>query len=234
MIKVASYNIRKAVGLDRRRDPARIMAVLGEIDADVVALQEADLRFGTKASAIPPHMFGDHSDYIPVEIDDRPHSIGWHGNALLVRRGIVAEECHALHLPTLEPRGAVAATLVLTGGARVRVVGMHLDLSGIRRRHQARAILHHVSMGEPLPTILMGDCNEWRPRGGCLHDFAERHVALDTGNSFHSRRPIARLDRIFASPELSALRAGTHRSALAARASDHLPVWAELKSLPKN
>lgn len=233
MIKVVSYNIRKAVGLDRRRDPGRILAVLGELDADIVALQEADRRFGTRASAIPPHMFSDHSDFVPVAVEGRPHSIGWHGNALLVRRGTLVEECHALRLPTLEPRGAVAATVRTADGLRLRVVGMHLDLSGIRRRHQARAILHHVAEGEPLPTVLMGDCNEWRPRGGCLADFCEDHVALDTGPSFHSRRPVAGLDRIFISADLAAHASGAHRSALAARASDHLPVWAELKHLHK-
>lgn len=234
MLKVASYNIRKAVGLDRRRDPGRILSVLGELGADVIALQEADRRFGTRASAIPHHMFVEHSDYVPVEIDARPHSIGWHGNALLVRRGVVVEECHALHLPTLEPRGAVAATLRTGGGLRLRVVGMHLDLSGIRRRHQARAILHHVAEGETLPTILMGDLNEWRPRGGCLADFGEDHRALGTGQSFHSRRPVARLDRIFVSPDWAERAAGTHRSPLSMRASDHLPVWAEVEHLPKN
>ena len=44
MIRVASYNIRKAVGLDRRRDPERILAILNELGADVVALQEADRK----------------------------------------------------------------------------------------------------------------------------------------------------------------------------------------------
>jgi endonuclease/exonuclease/phosphatase family metal-dependent hydrolase len=233
MIKVASYNIRKAVGLDRRRDPGRILAVLGEVDADIVALQEADLRFGTRASAIPPHMFAEHSDYVPVTVAGRPHSIGWHGNALLVRRGTAVEECHALHLPMLEPRGAVAATLRTADGLRLRVVGMHLDLSGIRRRHQARAILSHVAAGEPLPTVLMGDCNEWRARGGCIADFGEHHAALDTGPSFHARRPVAGLDRIFVSADMVAHDAGAHRSPLASRASDHLPVWAKIAHMPK-
>ncbi len=132
MIKVASYNMRKGIGLDRRRDPGRVLSVLTELDADIVALQEADRRFGTRASAIPPHMFDEHSDYVPVTLDNRPHSLGWHGNALLVRRGAEVEESHALHLPTLEPRGAVAATIRI-GDTRLRVVGMHLDISGLRR-----------------------------------------------------------------------------------------------------
>ena len=230
MIKVASYNMRKGIGLDRRRDPGRVLSVLRELDADIVALQEADRRFGTRASAIPPHMFEDNSDYVPVTLDNRPHSIGWHGNALLVRKGAEVEESHALHLPTLEPRGAVAATIRI-GDTRLRVVGMHLDISGLRRRQQARAILSHLADGEDLPTILMGDCNEWRNRGGCLADFGERHPMVETGHSFHSRRPVARLDRIFATPDLEAIDAGVHQSALAARASDHLPIWARFKTV---
>lgn len=232
MIKVASYNMRKGIGLDRRRDPGRVLAVLGELDADIVALQEADRRFGTRASAIPPNMFNDHSDYVPVAIDGRPHSIGWHGNALLVRKGAVVEESHALHLPTLEPRGAVAAT-VRIGDTRLRVIGMHLDISGLRRRQQARAILAHIADSEDLPTILMGDCNEWRNRGGCLHDFSEHHPMVEIGHSFHSRKPVARLDRIFASPDLRAVDAGVHSSPLAARASDHLPIWARFTTAAK-
>ena len=48
MIRIATYNIHKCVGTDRRRDPGRIIEVLAEIDADIVALQEADLRFGDR------------------------------------------------------------------------------------------------------------------------------------------------------------------------------------------
>ena len=32
----ASYNIHKAVGLDGRRDPDRIITVLRELDADII------------------------------------------------------------------------------------------------------------------------------------------------------------------------------------------------------
>lgn len=231
MIKVASYNMRKGIGLDRRRDPARVLQVLGEIDADIVALQEADRRFGTRASAIPAPMLRDHSDYIAVNLTGHPHSIGWHGNALLIRGGAEVEESHALHLPTLEPRGAVAATIRIKGH-RIRIVGMHLDISGLRRRQQARAILDHIAEGETLPTILMGDCNEWRSRGGCLTDFTAYFDPVETGHSFHSRKPVARLDRIFASSDFQALDAGVHNSPAAGRASDHLPIWATF-TLPR-
>ena len=111
MIKVASYNIRKGVGTDRIRSPERILAVLHEIDADVIAL---------------------------------------------VRRDVQVVDCEAIHLPTLEPRGAVMADLRIRGQA-LRVVGMHLDLSGLMRRRQADAILAHLDAStQQLPTVMMG------------------------------------------------------------------------------
>lgn len=231
MVRVASYNIRKAIGADRRRRPERIIEVLDEVGADVVALQEADRRLGARMSAIPFHMLAEHSDYRAVPIAQRPGSMGWHGNAILVRKAVEVVRCCILPIPTLEPRGAVLADLAVDG-VRFRVVGMHLDLSGLRRRHQARAILHHLEeQAEALPTIMMGDLNEWSAGSGCLRDFGHRHRFVETGPSFHARRPVARLDRIMVSHGVTVAETGVHRSALARTASDHLPVWAEL-SLP--
>ena len=237
-LTVASYNIHKAVGLDRRRDPERILAVLHELNADVVALQEADRRFGDRVSVLPRQLLEDHGHWQAVALNRRPDSIGWHGNALLVRKGIEIAQADVVPLPTLEPRGAVRADLV-KDGRRVRVVGMHLDLSGLRRRQQVRAVLSHVADcdgaddGERPPTVLMGDFNEWSRAGGCLHEFHhEAWRVLAPGRSFPSRRPVAMLDRIVASAEWDCGHCGVHHSALAARASDHLPVHARL-ALPK-
>ena len=115
MIRVASYNMRKAIGTDRRRRPDRIIEVLNQIGADVIALQEADRRFGSRASALPVAMIEAHSDYKAVELDIRQGSIGWHGNALLVKRSIEVLEHHLFHLPSLEPRGAVLAEVSMDG-----------------------------------------------------------------------------------------------------------------------
>jgi endonuclease/exonuclease/phosphatase family metal-dependent hydrolase len=231
MIRVASYNMRKAIGTDRRRRPERIIEVLNQIGADVVALQEADRRFGSRASALPNEMIEAHSDYKAVELDIREGSIGWHGNALLVKRSIEVLEHHLFHLPSLEPRGAVLADVVMDG-APLRVVGMHLDLSGLWRRKQALAILSHLDErgGEP-PTVLMGDLNEWSSHGGCLREFEKQHLFAPCGVSFHARRPIAALDRIMVTPDLEVTACGTHASAAARRASDHLPIWAELRRM---
>ena len=107
----ASYNIHKAVGLDRKRDPERILSVLHEIDADIIALQEADRRIGARESCIPRSEIDD-SPWRLVEVAKRPRSIGWHGNALLVRRKFEVHDAEALDLPTLEPRGAACGECV--------------------------------------------------------------------------------------------------------------------------
>jgi endonuclease/exonuclease/phosphatase family metal-dependent hydrolase len=229
MIRVASYNMRKAIGTDRRRRPERTLEVLNELDADVIALQEADRRFGSRTSAVPLHMIEEHSGYKPVALDTRAGAIGWHGNALLVKKEVEVLERHLFHLPSLEPRGAVLAEVRVDGTA-LRVVGMHLDLSGLWRRRQAHAILAHLAEREGAPpTVLMGDLNEWSTRGGCLRDFSAHHLFAPCGRSFHARRPIAQLDRIMVSPDLEIVASGAHASATARRASDHLPVWAELR-----
>jgi endonuclease/exonuclease/phosphatase family metal-dependent hydrolase len=230
-LTVASYNIHKAVGLDRRRDPERIVAVLREIDADVIALQEADRRFGERASVLPRQLLDDHSPWQAVHFGIRPSSIGWHGNALLVRRGIEIVSAAPVPLPALEPRGAVRADLVIAGQA-VRIVGMHLDLSGLRRRQQVRSVLAQMD-GPEVPTVLMGDFNEWSRRDGALREFHPgQWQVLAPGRSFPSRRPVAMLDRIVVSAEWHCGECAVHHSPLAARASDHLPVFARV-SLPK-
>lgn len=228
MITVASYNMRKAIGTDRLRRPERTLDVLCEIDADVVALQEADRRLGKRVSAIPPEMLEARSPYKAVRFDTRPDSIGWHGNALLVKKDIEVVASTSLPLPTLEPRGAVLADLMIDG-APLRVVGMHLDLSGLWRRRQARAILQALEErdGDP-PTVLMGDLNEWSAHSGCLLEFGHAHRVAATGRSFHARRPVASLDRIMVSRDMVVLSCGAHHSMKSRRASDHLPIWARV------
>ena len=227
IFKVASYNIHKGVGTDRKRDPARILNVLNEVGADIVCLQEADLRFGTRSSVLPRFLIEGHTDYVPVPLDVQHDSMGWHGNAILVRRSIAVESHDILHIPCLEPRGVVTASLDI-GVSRVSVFGMHLDLSGLWRVRQARAIATLAEAARASgPVVLMGDLNEWRTVAGCFREFGKHFALLDPGPSFPSRRPLGRLDRIMHDERLAAQDCGVHRSALATVASDHLPVWAE-------
>jgi endonuclease/exonuclease/phosphatase family metal-dependent hydrolase len=248
-ITVASYNMRKAIGTDRRRRPERVLHVLQQIDADVVALQEADKRMGGRGSAVPHELIDEHGLYKPVVFRVRHRrtlerlpggkhaerllnlnirNLGWHGNALLVKKHVEVMDVAVIDLPMLEPRGAVMAELLI-GDRPIRIIGMHLDLSGLWRRRQMRAILEAIQRRpQKMPTILMGDTNEWRDAGGCLKELNGSYRIAPTGPSFHARRPIAALDRIFVGHELAIEAAGVHASAEARKASDHLPIWARV------
>ncbi len=249
-ITFASYNMRKAVGTDRRRDPRRILHILEEVNADIVALQEADRRTGGRASAVPHELFEAHSPYRPVPLGVRnrrvldrmpkvsarvdeflkvdTRNIGWHGNAILVKNHVGILDVLALELPTLEPRGAVLAEL-LVDDRPIRVVGLHLDLSGLWRRRQMQAILAAIrARPQPMPTVLLGDTNEWRAAAGCLRDLDGDFQVAPTGPSFHARRPVAVLDRIIVDKTLRIEGAGVHHSEAARMASDHLPIWARV------
>lgn len=228
----ASYNIHKAVGLDRKRDPERILSVLHEVDADIIALQEADRRIGPRESCIPRSEIDD-SPWRLIEVAKRPRSIGWHGNALLVRRKFEVNGAEALDLPTLEPRGAACGE-VTVGGTRIRIIGTHLDLSGLRRRDQIRTLVRYVEKCERgLPTVIMGDFNQWGRATGAMREFSKRWTVITPGRSYPSRQPLATLDRIVATHHWSCSDHGVHRTGLSSAASDHLPITATL-DLTKN
>jgi len=222
-VKLASYNIRKAIGLDRRRDPGRILDVINQIDADVVVLQEADRRLGPRPTALPRQLIDDHTDFAPVPLAANDVSLGWHGNAILVRKGLDITDPRRIELPGLEPRGAVS---VVVGGS-LRIAGVHLGLMRRHRHGQLRAVraaLAHCTN----PTVVLGDFNEWSPRAGLeeLHGDFEMHAP---GLSYHASRPVAALDRIGLSAGIEFRDGGVVETKLAKVASDHLPVWAEIQ-----
>ena len=128
------------------------MTVLRELHADVIALQEADRRIGAREMVLPRALLDD-SPWRVANVAKRPQSMGWHGNAILVRRDLAIDECHALDLPTLEPRGAACAVL-LHGGQRFRVIGTHLDLSGLVSNADLGRIENQIRAGR------LGDIEE--------------------------------------------------------------------------
>lgn len=229
MFHVASYNIRRGLGTDWRRDLQRNLAVLREIDADVVAVQEADPVFGDLFDDLPAAAIVAETGYTPVRLGAARRDIAWHGNVVLVRRSTTVLDAHCIGLPSFEEaRGAAVVDLAL-GGLRLRVVAMHLGLLGQWRTRQALALLERMRTFETrLPTVMLGDLNEWRAGGASLAHFAREHHVASPGRSFPSRLPLFALDRIMINTDLRLVSTGVHDTPLARKASDHLPVWAQL------
>lgn len=231
-LTVATYNIHSCVGLDRRCNPDRIVAVIREIDADVIALQEVDARRRRRR-----RHWVDQFDYL-IEatglqgIAGRSlvqHS-GSFGNALLSRWPI--GEFRRLDISFgnwREPRGAIDAQIHTAAGP-VRVVATHLGLSLRERQSQVAALLEALdSFGDGGDCILLGDLNEWRRWGGSLRPLMERMQVSPLQPTFPAWRPMLPLDRIFTSNGTRFGDLEVHRSPLARLASDHLPLKAVIE-----
>jgi endonuclease/exonuclease/phosphatase family metal-dependent hydrolase len=203
-----------------------VLDVVNALEADVVALQEVDRRFGPRPAALPRRLIEKNSDLVAVVDEGWGASLGFHGNAVLLRRGIAAKEVHGLTLPGLEPRGAV---LVEAEGAvgTFRAVAVHLGLRRRDRVRQIAAIRAVLSSRTEMPTVVLGDFNEWSMLKG-LEGLGGYEV-LAPGKSFHTLHPMGHLDRIALGHGLEAADAGVFDTGLSRRASDHLPVWAEAR-----
>jgi endonuclease/exonuclease/phosphatase family metal-dependent hydrolase len=232
--RIASWNIHKGVGADRRRDLTRTSEVIVEIGADIIALQEADLRFGNRAGLLDLEALEDEAGLVPVPVGLPGPSHGWHGNLILVRKAVVTmvEAAHRLTLPGLEPRGALMVELMVAGHP-LRVIAAHFGLLPASRRAQARTLLDRIADLPPHPTLLMGDLNEWRHGPGSPLAHLERHFPpVPPVRSFPARWPMLSLDRIMVGPVGKVQDIAVHDTTLSRRASDHLPLTARL-SLPK-
>lgn len=227
IFRVATYNVRKCVGLDRRRKPGRVIDVINSLAADVVAIQEADRRLGARPATLPRAELERSTDLEPIEISENQVSLGWHGNAILVRKGTTVLATQRLELPGLEPRGAALAEIE-GNGETYRVIATHLGLTRQMRRAQLAQIAEQIAKRPVMPTIILGDFNEWSRNRGLepLH----RYQVHAPGRSYHAARPMAALDRIAVDPSLELWDAGVDEAPLALRASDHLPVWADLRT----
>ncbi len=228
---IASYNVHKCVGRDRRFDPDRTSRVIQEIGADIIALQEADSRFGERTGLLDLARLERESGLIAVPVRAGVKAHGWHGNVVLFKEGAV-RDVHPLRLPGLEPRGALVVELDLKSGGVLRIIAAHFGLLRHSRARQAKALVSLLEARNEYPTILMGDLNEWRlGNGSSLNTFREAFGTLPPAvPSFPSNLPVLALDRIIANREGLIEQVEAHDSALARIASDHLPLKAAIRT----
>lgn len=227
-LTVASYNIHGGVGADGHCVPKRIANVLREIDADVVALQEVESRstgFDMLAFlATELHMHGIPGPTLLADDGD-------YGNGLLTRYAPTATHRIDLSVPGHEPRGAIDTELDI-GHNRLRVIATHLGLWPAERRRQVQQLLAVFERDRTLPTVFMGDVNEWFLIGRPLRWLHRHFKSTPAPPSFPARLPLLALDRIWVKPRTMLLSITRHDTPLARIASDHLPVIARIATPP--
>ncbi len=214
-LRIASYNVHGCVGTDGRKDAARVAGVIAELDCDTVGLQEVDYRL----------------DYIAGRVDMQPipgltllRHDGPFGNALLTRRKVLDVRRLELGYGRREPRNALDVDLDVCG-QKLRVIVTHLGLFAPERRWQVRKLIELVRETQER-LVVLGDINEWFPFSRPLRWFNRLLGRSVVERSFPSRWPLLALDRVWVRPRPALVALKAHRSALAAAASDHLPVKA--------
>jgi endonuclease/exonuclease/phosphatase family metal-dependent hydrolase len=225
-ISIGSYNIHSCVGWDRRYAPARIAAVLKELDCDIYALQEVDNEEGDREDSMQLEYLSQAMGMAAVPGLRIVRHSGQYGNALLTDLPIVSVHRLDLSYSWFEPRGALDVQLDL-GNHKLRVIATHLGLSRSERRTQWRHLLEAVAAApDELPTVVLGDMNEWLPFSATLHD-AHRILGEPLAPvAFPSFAPFLALTRIWVRPVGAIVSIEVHRTPAARRASDHLPVKA--------
>ncbi|HET9045976.1 MAG TPA: endonuclease/exonuclease/phosphatase family protein [Casimicrobiaceae bacterium] len=225
-LTVATWNIHGGVGTDGCYAPQRIVDVLTEIDADVVALQEvasqrahenflADLGHATGYRVVADPLYRRQGADV--------------GNAVLSRHGIKAVSRIDLGVGSYEPRGALDVAIEHRVGASIRLLATHLGLRPSERRQQVKRLIAAVDAAPLQTTVLMGDVNEWYLWGRPLRWLhAHFRHAPASPRTFPARRPLFALDRIWISPPQCLRTLACHATPLARVASDHLPLVATI------
>jgi endonuclease/exonuclease/phosphatase family metal-dependent hydrolase len=225
-ITVASYNVHRWTGVNGTRapDPARAGFVISELAADVIALQEVLRPFDGEdwlerlADSLHLHL---------AFVATRVHRRGEVGNAILSRWPITSVFSLDLSFSRVERRSAVATQFPGEFGP-LSVVSTHLALVDRTRRRQVQSILEHPQLQGAV--VLLGDMNAWR-RCKATRTLEREMVGgaeLSWPRTFPASRPVLALDRVYArGAEVGRLEA--HTSAAARRASDHLPVIAQIR-----
>lgn len=224
-LRFVTWNVRHGLGLDRRISLERLMRVLEPLEADVIALQELDVR-----RARSRHV--DQPEWLAARLAMRvvfAQTCAGYGHALFCRGGIAAHREIALpHGRASEPRAVIDATL--QGG--VRVFATHLGLIPHERAAQARVVARELASPPRMPTLLLGDLNASPGQAGydelvpMLEDgLAE--VPLRAKCTWPALWPFRALDHALASRSLAVSNGRALGSGAARFASDHRPIVGE-------
>ncbi|MDH3638679.1 MAG: endonuclease/exonuclease/phosphatase family protein [Gammaproteobacteria bacterium] len=238
-----TYNIHRAIGLDRRFRPDRIAMILRDHDVDIVLLQEVD-------EGVPRSREQDLAKELALELDYPYFAVGHnvslrkgrYGNATLSRYPIVRERNIDLTMGERKRRGCQHTTIdvePVTGYTQhLEVFNLHLGLSAWERERQVGLLSRtreFADLERVTPCLLGGDFNDWRSR---LRVFFVEGMSFRCATDRYSRRgpksiksypsisPRGGLDRIYYRGGLRLLSVDRCRNQVARVASDHLPLTA--------
>ena len=232
-VRIATYNVHRCRGLDRRTSPARIAEVLAEIGADVIALQEVIGAGPTGSGQAEEIGAALAMGWVMTTVRHlRRHQFG---NVVLSRHPIVQHSHYDLSWRTCEPRACQRADVDFGSGRILHVYNVHLGTAVLERRYQAPRLASFVHDSRVRgPKVILGDFNEWL-RGLATRTLTSLFQSVDIHSHLKRRRtypgifPVLHLDHIYYEGEVEVRRVELPRTRKALIASDHLPLVADLR-----
>jgi endonuclease/exonuclease/phosphatase family metal-dependent hydrolase len=232
-IRIATYNIHRCRGMDRRTMPSRVAEVIRALNADVVALQEVIGAGPNGAGQAEEIGAAVGMGWVMTSVRHlRNHLFG---NVILSRFPIVHHSQYDLSWRTCEARACQRADLDMGGGHSLHIYNVHLGTAVLERRYQATrlaAFVHDKRIEGP--KVILGDFNEWM-RGLATNTLSALFQSIDIYEHLKRRRtypgifPVLHLDHIYYEGHVEVRGLELARSRQALMASDHLPLIADLR-----
>jgi len=226
-IRVLSYNVHGSVGLDRRRLPARQLAILRRADADCIALQEfVNLPDGEGGQLLDHwgESLGMTSRFAPAFVRGGQTF----GNAILSRFPIGHCAEHDISVPRGRRRVALEVALAVDH-VMLNVITVHCAVHPAARTMQRELVTAAAAKACGDVHILLGDFNEWYVWNGTFQALRADFGVGPTLPTFPALAPALALDRIWVRPRERLLATQVDSRAPAPYASDHLPVIATVE-----
>ncbi len=231
-VRIATYNIHRCRGMDRRINPSRIVEVLRGVGADVIALQEvvgAGPRGPGQAEEIGA---GLGMGWVMNSVRTLRHQ--QFGNVVLSRHPIVHHSQYDLSWRTCEPRNCQRADVDIDGQV-LHIYNVHLGTAVLERRYQAGRLASFVHDRRVTgPKVILGDFNEWL-RGRATKTLSALFESVNISTHLKRRRtypglfPILHLDHIYYDGPVQVTKVEMPRTRKTLIASDHLPLVANLR-----
>lgn len=234
--RIATYNIHKCKGLDLRTSPERIADVLGEIDADIIALQEVVSNETVRTKENQAHFIAEQLGHDFRIGENRRHRGASYGNVVLTRFPILKTQNFDISVSGREPRGCLHTDIELDSGKFLHLYNIHLGTSFFERRHQGQKLLNTEILNRHVtaPRVLLGDFNEWTQ--GLTSKLLKSHFTGADLRAFLGKKrtypgvfPFLHLDHVYYDHHLEVVESFVHRSRLSLVASDHLPIVVDFR-----
>lgn len=224
---IAVYNVHSGLGADGRFDPGRVLEAIRGLAVDVVALNEVDSRRELGRAGDMARLFQQELGGELVEGPALRERGGSYGNALLTSWPVLSTRLVDLSCRKREPRSLIDCVLDAPFG-RLRFMVTHLGLRAWERRRQIGQLTDLIEQERLIPTILAGDLNEWSPLAPAQRRLREVLCRVRRRGTFPARLPLLPLDQVWCRPQRLVRRTRVVRGRALRRASDHLPLVAEL------